>query len=82
LFGKSRQAYYKSLHYIIGEAFREELVLGLVRVVRKKSKTSRWGVRKIYMLISDDLELLSIKIGRDKLFDLLLPKYRKEGQLV
>jgi transposase InsO family protein len=71
LFGKSRQAYYKALNYIAREAFKEELVLVLVSRIRRKSKTSRWGVRKIYSLLEKDLALLKIKIGRDKLFDLL-----------
>jgi putative transposase len=78
LFGKSRQAYYKSVNHCISEAFGEELVLGLVRGVREKSKTSRWGVRKIHNLIEGNLDLLGIKIGRDKLFDLL----RSNGLLV
>lgn len=71
LFGKSRQAYYKALSYITQEAFEEELVLGLVAKIRRKSKTSRWGVRKLYPLLRQDLELLGIKMGRDKLFELL-----------
>ncbi|WP_373522744.1 IS3 family transposase [Aquiflexum sp.] len=78
LFGKSRQAYYKALNYITREAFKEELVLVLVLKIRKKSKTSRWGLRKIYPLLQKDLRLLKIKIGRDKLFDLL----RNNGLLV
>lgn len=71
LFGKSRQAYYKALSYNTQEAFEEELVLGLVAKIRRKSKTSRWGVRKLYPLLRQDLELLGIKMGRDKLFELL-----------
>lgn len=71
LFGKSRQGYYKGLNYICREAFEEELVLGLVIKIRKKAKTSRWGLRKIHPLIKEDLIRHNIKIGRDKLFDLL-----------
>jgi transposase InsO family protein len=78
LFGKSRQAYYKALNHSTQEAFTEELVLGLVSGIRRKSKTSRWGVRKIFPLLQDDLELLGIKMGRDKLFELL----RVNGLLV
>ena len=78
MFGKSRQAYYKALNHSTQEAFREELVLGLVSGIRRKSKTSRWGVRKIFPLLQDDLELLGIKMGRDKLFELL----RVNGLLV
>ncbi|MEB2787038.1 hypothetical protein [Algoriphagus persicinus] len=71
LFGKSRQAYYKALSYSTQEAFEEELVLGLVAKIRRKSKTSRWGVRKMYPLLSQGLEPLGIKMGRDRLFELL-----------
>lgn len=78
MFGKSRQAYYKALNHSTQEAFTEELVLGLVSGIRRKSKTSRWGVRKIFPLLQDDLELLGIKMGRDKLFELL----RVNGLLV
>lgn len=78
LFGKSRQGYYKSLKYISREAFEEDLVLSLVFKIRKKAKTSRWGLRKLYPLIQKDLTKLKIKIGRDKLFDLL----RMNGLLV
>ncbi|WP_164675154.1 DDE-type integrase/transposase/recombinase [Anditalea andensis] len=46
--------------------------------IRKRSKTSRWGVRKLYPLLQADMDLLGIKMGRDKLFDLL----RVNGLLV
>ena len=54
------------------------MVLSLVLRIRKKAKTSRWGLRKMYPLIERDLTRLKIKIGRDKLFDLL----RMNGLLV
>ncbi len=38
---------------------------------RGQAKTSRWGTRKMYALIKGDLQKHAIKIGRDKLFDLL-----------
>lgn len=71
LFGKSRQAYYKALNHTTQELLEEEIVLGLVARIRTKSKTSRWGVRKLLPLLSPDLDLLGIKMGRDKLFELL-----------
>ncbi len=71
LFGKSRQAYYKALNNTTQELLQEEIVLGLVAKIRTKSKTSRWGVRKLHPLLSPDLDLLGIKMGRDKLFELL-----------
>lgn len=78
LFGKSRQGYYKALNYIYRGAFEEEVVLSLILKIRKKAKTSRWGVRKLNPLIQKDLTRMKIKIGRDKLFDLL----RVNGLLV
>lgn len=78
LFGNSRQAYYKALRRDAQEAFQEKLVLDLVAGIRKKSKTSRWGVRKLYPLLQGDMALMGIKMGRDKLFDLL----RLNGLLV
>tara|TARA_R110000744_G_C19312232_1_gene556826 strand:- start:61 stop:1053 length:993 start_codon:yes stop_codon:yes gene_type:complete len=78
LFGKSRQGYYKALNYIYRGAFEEEVVLSLILKIRKKAKTSRWGLRKLNPLIQKDLTRMKIKIGRDKLFDLL----RVNGLLV
>lgn len=78
LFGKTRQGYYKALNQSCGEVFKEELVVSLVLKIRKKSKTSKWGLRKIYPLLEKDLTRLNIKIGRDKMFDLL----RMHGLLV
>jgi transposase InsO family protein len=71
LFGKSRQAYYKALNRHVQESFQYKLVLDLVAKIRKRSKTSRWGLRKIYPLLHEDLALLGIKMDRDKLFELL-----------
>ncbi|WP_308419894.1 IS3 family transposase [Belliella aquatica] len=78
LFGKSRQGYYKGINNVCKEAFEEDLVVSFVLKIRKKAKTSRWGLRKMYSLIKKDLTLHKIKIGRDKLFDLL----RMNGLLV
>jgi putative transposase len=71
LFGKSRQAYYKALNNTTQELLQEEMVLDLVAKIRRKSQTSRWGVRKLLPLLTPDLALLGIKMGRDKLFELL-----------
>ncbi len=53
------------------EVFEQEVVLGLVAGIRRRSKTSRWGVRKLQPLLRQDLDILGIKMGRDKLFELL-----------
>ena len=56
----------------------ETIVLEMVKKVRKKTRTKRWGVKKLYPLIKPELQNQNIKMGRDKLFDLL----RAEGMLV
>lgn len=71
LFGKTRQAYYKLINQDIKQVLEEEIILEIIKKLRKKVKTSRWGVRKIHSLIKEDLRKHSIKMGRDKLFDLL-----------
>ncbi|MFO7703062.1 MAG: IS3 family transposase [Psychroflexus maritimus] len=78
LFGKTRQAFYKQKKHIEREALDEQLVLSAVHQIRKKSKTTRWGVRKLKPLVNQELNCAGIKVGRDYLFDLL----RSRGMLV
>ncbi|MGY6523094.1 MAG: IS3 family transposase [Mongoliitalea sp.] len=75
-FGYSRAAYYdwtKRKH-------REEAMYGLVLDLVRDHRIihPRMGIRKLYKLISPDLDKFGIKLGRDKLFDLL----RSEGLLI
>lgn len=58
------------------EGLWEDLVLGLIREHRRIH--SKMGTRKLLGLIREDLSGLGIKMGRDKLFDLL----RTAGLLV
>jgi len=71
LFGKTRQSYYKQKNQEVKSILEEAVVLEMVKRKRKQAKTSRWGTRKIYSLVKGDLQKHSIKMGRDKLFDLL-----------
>lgn len=71
MFGKSRQAYYKQSKEAEKITLNEQIVLEGVRTIRKKAKTERWGVRKLHNLLNEELQCVNIKIGRDKLFDLL-----------
>lgn len=71
MFGKSRQAYYKQIKAIEKSALDEQMVLNAVCSIRKKVQTKRWGVRKLHDLVNEELQCLNVKIGRDKLFDLL-----------
>jgi len=60
------------------EFVEQEVVIRMVKEIYKKSKTKRWGGRKLYSIISNSLKTHNIKMGRDKFFDLL----RSEGMLV
>jgi len=69
LFGKSRQAYYKSIKTSGRRLLEEELVIQLVKEKRKNKP--RTGVRKLYVELEKDFERHGLKVGRDKLFDIL-----------
>lgn len=69
LFGYSRQAYYKKEKQQVKKALEQEVVLELIKKVRKKKP--RCGTRKLYLELKDDFEILNVNIGRDKLFNLM-----------
>lgn len=69
MFGKSRQAYYKSIKASGRRALEEELVIQLVK--EKRRNKPRTGVRKLHIELQKDFERHGIKVGRDKLFDIL-----------
>lgn len=71
LFGKSRQAYYKHLHYLEDSLATDEIILGAVRRIRKKAQTHGWGARKLKTLVNNELAPQGIHVGRDRLFALL-----------
>lgn len=75
-FGYSRSAYYDWSKRKVEEETREDLVLDLIREHRRIHP--KLGGKKLYSLISADMDRLGIKMGRDKLFDLL----RSAGLLV
>jgi len=50
----------------------------MIEKIRKRAKTKRWGGRKLHKLLQEEMDGFSLKIGRDKLFDLL----REHGMLV
>lgn len=78
LFGKSKQSYYKQMPNQINNFLEEEMIIEMVSKIRKRTKTARWGGRKLYGLLQGELNGFSIKIGRDKFFSLL----GKNGLLV
>ncbi len=80
LFGKSRQGWYELTHRQSEQQLSETIVLKLVAELR--SELPRVGTRKLYHPLHSKLEGHHIKIGRDKLYELLghhgyLLRYRK-----
>jgi transposase InsO family protein len=69
LFGVSRQAYYEADNQFKKTNIAHMIVLTLVKDLR--SNIPMLGTRKLQVMLSDELERHGIKIGRDKLFDLL-----------
>lgn len=76
LLGVTRQSYYKSQKTREKTLLQEEVVLSLVSEVR--SKLPRVGTRKLYHMIKSEMDENELKIGRDRLFDIL----RSNGMLV
>ena len=69
LFGLSRQAYYSYKKRRVQTYLETDQVIKMIKSVR--SVHPRMGCRKIYDIIKVDLDMAKIKIGRDKLFDLM-----------
>jgi transposase InsO family protein len=69
LFGKSRQAYYERMSYVSNKHMEEEVVLRLVREVRKDFP--RMGGRKLLIYLGSKFEAMGIQMGRDVFFELL-----------
>lgn len=72
MFGITRQAYYKREKAQSKQIYNQERVIDLVRAQR--GKMPMLGTRKLYWLIKERLESEGIKLGRDKLFELLKNK--------
>lgn len=68
-FGVSRQAHYQKLHRERQGQKESELILEMVRQVRRKHP--KMGGRKVLYKIEPMLAAEGLKIGRDRLFDLL-----------
>ena len=68
-FSISRQAFYKAEKLMHEKTLSEELALKMVNEIRYRQP--KIGGKKLYYLLSDDLQQLPCKIGRDALFTLL-----------
>jgi putative transposase len=71
LFGKTRQGYYKQVNQIEETILKEEMVLSAIQRIKSKAQTNRWGVRKLQILVNQELSSIGVCTGRDYLFDLL-----------
>ena len=69
LFGTSRQAFYQHWKHQSAQGYEQQLVVQLVKQIRVKHPTI--GTRKLYLMIRDELRSHHIKMGRDKLYNLL-----------
>lgn len=76
LFGKTRQAYYKSQHRVVRGRLKERLILDAVLAIRRRQP--RVGVRKLHRMLKQRFQGTELEISRDKLFILL----RKNNLLV
>ena len=68
-FGITRQAHYQKLHRESVRSVENEIVLEMVRLVRRKHP--RMGTRKVLYKIRPMLASERLNIGRDRLFELL-----------
>lgn len=80
LFGKSRQGWYELIHRQGEQQLSDTIVLKLVAELR--SELPRVGTRKLLHLLKPKLQEHQIRIGRDKLYELLahhgyLLRYRR-----
>ncbi len=69
MFGLSRQAYYKNEREKSKKNYNEQRVIELVK--QKRFQMPKLGTRKLYWLLKEDFWREDIKLGRDKLFELL-----------
>lgn len=80
VFGKSRQAWYYDINRCEQQDMTDSLIVTMIKEIREEQP--RIGTRKLYHLIIPKLKEHKIKIGRDKLFEILqryglLVRYRK-----
>lgn len=69
LFGKSRQAYYQALTQADNQEMKDAIILRLVSERRKEVEKA--GTTKLLLMLDESFKAHNIKIGRDKLYDLL-----------
>jgi transposase InsO family protein len=84
LLGVTRQAYYQHFWYREQLSFEEDLIVSEVHKIRKNHR--HMGGRKLYELLQPFLLAHQIKMGRDRLFDILSANHllvrRKKKQAI
>lgn len=80
VFGKSRQGWYYAVNQSQQQDMTDSLAVKMIQEIREEQP--RIGTRKLYFLLTPKLKEHKIKIGRDKLFEILeryglLIRYRK-----
>ena len=76
LFGKSRQAFYARQEYYNEQFHVNQIVLELVSQIRRD--LPGLGTKKLYLLLREPFKTHGIKMGRDKLHELLT----RQGMLI
>jgi len=69
VFGYSKQAYYKQLQHNTDTVVKEEVIVGLIK--KKREIWKRGSGRNLHKCLQKEFKTHSIKIGRDKFFDVL-----------
>jgi putative transposase len=69
LFGKSRQGFYNNKRHKEERQMEDTVVLSLVKEIRKEQP--KLGTVKLKQMLSEELKAHRIKMGRDKLYQLL-----------
>jgi hypothetical protein len=69
LYGKSRQAFHQKASFAQERIAQSMLVLDLVAAIRRE--IPGLGTKKLYLLLQGSLQKSGIKMGRDRLHELL-----------
>jgi transposase InsO family protein len=69
LFGKSRQAFHQKTSFVQERIAQSMMVLDLVAAIRRE--IPGLGTKKLYLLLQGSLQKSGIKMGRDRLHELL-----------
>lgn len=69
MLGYSKQAYYKGLHQMEKEKLKEDLIIELIK--KKRQIWKKGSGRNLFASLQSDFKEHTLKIGRDKFYDIL-----------